>query len=241
MKTTRFSTLATCATFTFCAAVSLSNATARAEGAHASAQSEGALTADAALKELVEGNQRYVEGHPTHEQRSDATHRAALTKTQKPYAIVLACSDSRVPPEIIFDKGLGEIFVVRVAGNVPDPVVLGSIEYAAEHLGSPLIVVLGHERCGAVTASVDAKEKAPGNIGAIVQAITPAVAEAKRTCGNKEKPELVECAAKANIKRSEGLITMRSSLISKLVEKGKVRIIGATYDLDDGKVTFIGK
>lgn len=241
MRMTQLSTLAMCATLAFCATVSLSHPTAWAEGAHAAAPSEGALSADAALKELVEGNQRYVEGRPTHEQRSNAGRRAELAKTQKPYAIVLACSDSRVPPEIIFDKGLGEIFVVRVAGNVPDPVVLGSIEYAAEHLGSPLIVVLGHERCGAVTASVDAKEKAPGNIGTIVQAITPAVAEAKRTCGSKEKPELVECAAKANIKRSESLVTMRSSLLRKLVAEGKVRVVGATYDLDDGKVTFLDK
>jgi len=232
MRTTQVSKLVWCATFVFCAVASIFPAPARAE--------EG-LSADAALKELVEGNSRYVEGRSDLLQRSHYMRRAALAQGQKPYAIVLGCSDSRVPPEIIFDKGLGEIFVVRVAGNVPDPVVIGSIEYAAEHLGVPLLVILGHERCGAVTASVDSKEKAPGNIGSIVQVIAPAVAEAKKTCESKEKPALVECAVKANIKHGEAVLTMRSTLLKKLVKEGKLRIVGATYDLDDGKVTFLDK
>ena len=107
----------------------------------------------------------------------DPATRTSLAKSQKPYAIILTCSDSRIPPEIVFDKGLGEIFVVRVAGNIPDPVVLGSIEYAAEHLGSSLIMVLGHERCGAVTATVDSKGKSTGsaNIDAIMNVIKPSV------------------------------------------------------------------
>jgi len=115
-----------------------------------------------------------------------------------------SCSDSRVPPEIIFDKGLGEIFVVRVAGNVLDPVVLGSIEYAAEHLGSPLVMVLGHERCGAVTAAVDAKGKPEGNIGAIIKNIAPAVKQAKNEYKGKDKAELVETAINDNAKTSCG-------------------------------------
>lgn len=233
MRTTRLSTLAQSVSLVFCgAAIGLFPAVAR---------SEGAMTADAAMKELVDGNKRYVEGHPTLAQRSSAARRAELANGQKPYAIVLSCSDSRVPPEIIFDKGLGELFVVRVAGNVPDPVVIGSIEYAAEHLGAPLVVVLGHERCGAVTASVDAKGKAPGNIDSLVQAITPAVADAKKTCESKEKPGLVECAMNANVKRSETALTTRSPLLKKLVKEDKLRVVGASYDLDDGKVTFLEK
>jgi carbonic anhydrase len=203
------------------------------------ARAADTMTADQALQELVEGNKRYVDGRPSHESRSGSDRRTDLAKSQKPYAIVLSCSDSRVPPEIIFDKGLGEIFVVRVAGNVPDPVVLGSIEYAAEHLGSPLVVVLGHERCGAVTAAVDAKEKVSGNIGAIVEAIAPSVAAAKKTCESKEKPGLVECAVNANVKHGEAVLTTRSPVLKKMVKEGKLRIVGATYDLDDGKVTFL--
>ena len=129
------------------------------------------VSADEALKRLRDGNERYTAEKPTAAQRSTKASRAALAKSQSPYAIILTCSDSRVPPELLFDSGLGELFVIRVAGNIPDPVVLGSIEYAAEHLGTPLVMVLGHERCGAVTATVDAKGKAHGNIGAIVKAI----------------------------------------------------------------------
>jgi carbonic anhydrase len=196
------------------------------------------MTADSALKALVEGNARYVANQMTGTKRADPARRAELAKGQKPYAIILSCSDSRLPPEIIFDKGLGELFVVRVAGNIPDPVVLGSIEYAAEHLGSPLVVVLGHERCGAVTATVDAKGSVHGNIGAIVKTIQPAVGKAKRTCASQEKPELVECAIQANIEQGREMLTSKSKVLKELVEKGKLRIVGGKYDLDDGKVTF---
>jgi len=125
----------------------------------------------------VGGNMHFVENKQTSAAVCDPATRTSLVKSQKPYAIILTCSDSRIPPEIVFDKGLGEIFVVRVAGNIPDPVVLGSIEYAAEHLGSSLIMVLGHERCGAVTATVDSKGKSTGsaNIDAIMNVIKPSV------------------------------------------------------------------
>jgi carbonic anhydrase len=196
------------------------------------------MTPDAALKELAEGNARYVANKMTAGKRADAARRAELAGKQAPYAIVLSCSDSRVPPEIIFDKGLGELFVVRVAGNVPDPVVLGSVEYAAEHLQSPLVVVLGHERCGAVTATVESKGKAPGSIGAIVKTIEPAVAKAKKTCASQEKATLVECAIDANVKQGQALLTEKSPILKHLVAEGKLRIVGAKYDLDDGKVTL---
>jgi carbonic anhydrase len=203
------------------------------------------ITADEALAKLLDGNKRYVENQMTGIKLCDMGARESLAKGQKPYAIVLSCSDSRVPPEIIFDKGLGEIFVVRVAGNVPDPVVLGSIEYAAEHLGSPLIVVLGHERCGAVTAAVDAKGKPEGNIGAIIKAIAPAVNKAKKDCKEckgcdmKDKAKLVECAIDENVKLVAKNLTKQSSVIRELVKEQKVKIVAAKYDLDDGKVTVM--
>lgn len=202
--------------------------------------SEGVgITADEALRKLMDGNKEYVEQKMTNQNMSCKSVRESLAKSQKPYAIILSCSDSRVPPEVVFDKGLGEIFVVRVAGNVPDPIVLGSIEYAAEHLGTPLVMVLGHERCGAVTATVDAKGKPEGNIGAIVKAISPAVAKAKREYKGKEKAQLVETAIDDNIKLVEVNLTKKSPVLKHLVKEGKLKIVAAKYDLDDGKVTLL--
>lgn len=214
------------------AALSVSCAAAMASGAPG-------VTADEALLKLMEGNKEYVEQKMTNQKMSCKTVRESLAKVQKPYAIILSCSDSRVPPEVIFDKGLGEIFVVRVAGNVPDPIVLGSIEYAAEHLGTPLVMVLGHERCGAVTAAVDAKGKPEGNIGAIVKVISPAVSKAKKEYKGKDKAQLVETAIDDNIKLVEASLTKKSPVLKHLVKEGKVKIVAAKYDLDDGKVTLL--
>nr|WP_223911756.1 carbonic anhydrase [Geobacter sp. AOG1] len=195
------------------------------------------ISADEAWQKLVDGNKRYLESKMGACTESTPSAREALTKGQKPYAIILSCSDSRVPPEIIFDKSMGEIFVIRVAGNVPDPIVLGSIEYAAEHLGSPLIVVLGHERCGAVTAAVDAKGKPEGNIGAIIKEIAPAVKQARKEAAGKEKAELVETAIDDNIRLVAATIPKKSPVIRHMLKEGKVKIVTAKYDLDDGKVT----
>ena len=145
------------------------------------------VSADEALQRLLDGNGRYVQSKLGACAHSDAAAREKLARTQHPYAIILACSDSRVPPELVFDKSLGEIFVVRVAGNVADPIILGSIEYAAEHLGSKLIMVLGHERCGAVTATVNNKGKPEGNIGAIISAIQPSEKGAGDLQGDLER------------------------------------------------------
>jgi carbonic anhydrase len=201
---------------------------------------EALITDDEALQRLLEGNQRYLTHHMTGQKLVDAATRNALLKGQSPYAIILSCSDSRVPPEIIFDKGLGEIFVVRVAGNIPDPIVLGSIEYAVDHLGSPLIMVLGHSRCGAVTTAVDARGKAPeGNIGAIIRTIAPAVSLAEKETDGKEKAELVETAIDCNIKLVCSSLVEQSRVIKGLADAGKVRIVGAKYDLEGGKVRLL--
>jgi carbonic anhydrase len=213
-------------------------------GALAIASSGVGVTADEALKKLMDGNARVVESKMTAGALCDITARGKLAKGQKPYAIVLSCSDSRVPPELIFDQGLGEIFVVRDAGNVTDQIVLGSIEYAAEHIGSPLIVVLGHERCGAVTATVDAKGKGEGNVGAIVKAIAPALKKVKaeckkhKECDRKDKAKLIECVVDMNARMVAANLVKQSKVIAELVKEGKVRIVAAKYDLDDGKVTL---
>jgi len=208
------------------------------------------ITAEQALQKLMDGNKNSVEMNLGHlQEQSTSAARMALASSQKPYAIVLTCSDSRVPPEIIFNKGLGELFVIRVAGNVPDPVVLGSIEYAAEHLGSPLIMVLGHERCGAVTATVEAKGKSTGspNIDAIVKAIKPQVKKAASNCAvckddikcaETKKKEFVECVIDANAKSIAANLTKSSAILKHLVEEKKITIVAAKYDLDDGKVTL---
>ena len=213
-------------------------------GALAVASGGGAgITADEALQKLMDGNKRYVESSMKACGDSTTAARENLAKGQKPYAIILSCSDSRVPPEIVFDKTMGEIFVVRVAGNIPDPVILGSIEYAAEHLGSPLVMVLGHERCGAVTAAVDAKGKPEGNIGAIVKTITPAVKKARKECGAavKDKTKLVECSIDQNVKLVAANLTKQSPVLAHLVKEGKLKIVTAKYDLDDGRVALFDK
>jgi carbonic anhydrase len=217
--------------------------------AYASSNSGPGISPDEALQKLLDGNRHYVENKLTLAGLSGSATRKSLAKSQKPYAIILSCSDSRVPPEIVFDKGLGEIFVVRVAGNIPDPVVLGSIEYAAEHLGSPLVMVLGHQRCGAVTATVDAKGKTTGstNIDAIVKAIEPNVKVAAKDCdactgvkkcAETKKSEFVECVIDANAKTVAANLTKKSKILKHLVAGKKLKIVAAKYDLDDGLVTL---
>lgn len=199
------------------------------------------MTADKALQKLMEGNQRYVAYQMKGQQLCDAATRQALIKGQKPYATILCCSDSRVPPEVVFDQGLGEIFVVRVAGNILDPIVLGSIEYAAEHLETPIVMVLGHSRCGAVTAAVT-EGKAEGNIGTILETLAPVVTAAREEAKGKGQAEIVEAAADRNVRLVCRALTSQSKIIKHLVEEGKLKIVGAKYDIEDGRVSlFDGK
>ena len=218
--------------------------------AFATAANSPEVSADEALQRLMDGNKRYIENQMTGSKLSDSATRTSLATSQKPYAIVLTCSDSRVPPEIIFDKGLGEIFVIRVAGNVPDPIVVGSIEYAAEHLGSPLVMVLGHERCGAVSATVGAKGKSTGsvNIDAIVKAIAPNLKKAAKGCEackgeakcvDTKKDAFVECVVDANAKTVAAGLTKQSKILKHLSDAKKLKIVAAKYDLDDGTVTLL--
>jgi carbonic anhydrase len=186
---------------------------------------------DKALKLLTEGNQRFVENKrkfPDQEWKDIA----AVAPEQKPFAAILGCADSRVPAEIVFDRGFGDIFVCRVAGNVATPEEIGSLEFAVLVLGVKVILVLGHERCGAVKAAIEGGEL-PGHIGSLTEAIKPAVESSKNQAGDK-----VENAVKANVRLQANRLKASGEL-SKLIEAGTLKIVGGYYDLDTGKVTMV--
>jgi len=190
------------------------------------------MSGDAALKRLLEGNRRYVAAKFAHPNQS-IQRRVEVAKKQSPFAVILTCADSRVAPEIVFDQGLGDLFVLRVAGNVTSPSIIGSIEYAVEHLGSPLVMVMGHERCGAVDAALKGVE-AEGYIGYLVEAIQPAVEQSR---GQEGDP--LDNAVKANVKRVVRKLKSAEPVLSHLIRDGKVKIVGARYDLDSGRVTLV--
>ncbi len=189
-----------------------------------------------ALSKIMAGNKRFVSGALAQKDIGDA-RRKELLGGQHPSAIVVTCSDSRVAPELIFDEGLGDIFVIRVAGNVLDPVSLGSIEYAAEHLHTPLLILMGHEKCGAVTAAVDATGKPEGNIGAIVAKILPAVKKARKQGGGKD--EIVANAIKMNVFQSYEDMLKASPVLKHMIEKGELKVAEALYHLGSGEVEIL--
>lgn len=192
---------------------------------------------DEALQKLMDGNKRFTDGKLASKNLGDSKRTELSTKGQKPFAIVITCSDSRVPPELLFDQGLGDIFVIRVAGNVVDPIALGSVEYGAEHLHAPLIFILGHTKCGAVTATLEATGKPEGNIGAIVKKIQPAAAVAKKKGGSKD--EMLETAIKENMKNVYKDLMNKSTIIPELVHEGKLSIVAGEYDITTGKVAMM--
>lgn len=189
-------------------------------------------TGEQALERLIEGNQRFVTNAVQHPRQNPA-RRAELTKGQEPFAIVLTCADSRVAPEVVFDQGLGDLFVLRNAGNVLDDHTIGSIEYAVEHLHTHLIIVMGHEKCGAVSAAVSGSE-APGHIHSVVDAIEPAIAQAKAQSGDK-----VDNAVRANAQRVAGIIARVEPIINKAVKAGELKVVAARYDLATGQVAIL--
>ena len=192
------------------------------------------LSVEDAKKLLLDGNKRFVSGNVLNDDLSNTKREELISKGQHPFATVISCSDSRVPPEVIFDQALGDVFVVRNAGNVVDPLVLGSIEYGAEHLHTPIIVVLGHENCGAVKATVDGGE-APGSIGEIVDKINISLEKVKSAGISQDK--LCEECENENIMNSIKEIR-KSSVIGHLEEEKKVVVVGAKYDLNTGEVKF---
>jgi carbonic anhydrase len=196
------------------------------------------VTADEALQKLVEGNARYVEA-PEVCAVDLGLAREHVAHGQMPWATIVSCADSRVPPELLFGGvGVGELFVARNAGNMVDTATMGTIEYGAGVLGVPLIVVLGHQRCGAVAAACDvvAKQaKFPGSIGPMVQAIVPAAKAVRKMEG-----DFVDNTVRESARRTAHKIATQSPIVSALVKKGKVKVVAARYDLEEGKVEFLG-
>lgn len=195
------------------------------------------LNADQALDLLRQGNQSFATDSPIRS-AVGRQRRLELALSQAPFVVLVSCSDSRVPPELLFGRGLGEMFIVRNAGNTVDTVALGSIEYAISQLGVPLIVVMGHQRCGAVTAAVNVVENNafyPGAIGEMIEPILPAVLMAKA----HGQGDLTENAVRENVRRTVN--RLRSAFepeLSKPLSEGKLRVVGAYYGLDDGAVDF---
>jgi len=195
------------------------------------------VTADEALAKLKAGNEKYIQSPQVC--AADLAHaREHVAKSQAPWATIISCADSRVPPEMLFGGvGLGELFVARNAGNMVDVATMGTIEYGSGVLGVPLIVVLGHERCGAVAAAceiVEKKTKFPGSIGPMAQAIVPAAKAVRGQPG-----DFVDNAVRESAKRTAKKIATQSKIVADLVKAGKVKVVAARYDLDDGKVEFL--
>jgi carbonic anhydrase len=201
----------------------------------------GAPTPSDALRRLIEGNQRFL-------QRGDATLEARAfspdlaVQPQVPFAIVLGCSDSRTPVEILFDQGFGDLFVVRIAGNVVAPSVVGSIEFAASQFGTRLVVVLGHTRCGAVSATVRAIETGNGpeskNIRAITDRVAPNIEGIVRASNGTNDPKLMRELMRANVRASAHHLRHGSQLLEELVLAGRLAVVGAEYELETGQVHF---
>ena len=196
------------------------------------------VSASDALKRLRKGNSRFVNGENDIARSIGEARRAELVDSQKPFAAVLACSDSRVPVELIFDQGLGELFVVRVAGNIVAPSQVGSVEFAAAQLGVGLVLVLGHSKCGAVEATLRAlrehQENVSPNLLSIVDRIRPAI---EPLIGASEDVTLPE-AIMANVRQSVAQLRSGSQLLEQLIDSGDLTVVGATYSIESGQVRF---
>lgn len=199
-----------------------------------------AVSADQALKILQEGNTRFIQGKVDHPNQDFMTRSKTYADGQAPFACVLSCSDSRVPVEILFDRGVGDVFVVRVAGNIANVNEIASIEYGIDHLNVPLLVVLGHSKCGAVTAVVQ-KAEAHGNIPYLIKSIVPAVETARKQNPHASGDSLVNDAIKANIWQAIADLYKNSPTVAEKVKNNKAKVIGAFYELETGKVTWMGE
>ena len=200
------------------------------------------MNADKALTKLIEGNEHYVEATNNGAELVTNVSRSPANQGQKPFAIVLGCSDSRVPVETIFHQGIGDLFVIRVAGNIVDSSLLGSIEFACHNFGTQLVVVLGHSHCGAVKATVETLKNKPDemspNIASIVDAISPAVLPTIASCEGQEDQTLFQSAMVDNVAHSVAALQQRSTILEDLVKNDKLKIVGADYSLETGKVNF---
>lgn len=199
-------------------------------------EDQSKMTPDEVIARFKEGNKRYMTNELTTRDHSKQIRKT--TKGQYPQAVVLSCIDSRVPVEDIFDKGIGDIFVARVAGNFENIDILGSLEYSCKVAGSKLVLVLGHEHCGAVKAAVD--DVKLGNITPMLEKIKPAIAslnyDGEKTSKNKE---FVHMVCESNVKNTIKQIRAKSPILKEMEEKGEIKIVGAVYDLDNGEVAFL--
>jgi len=200
------------------------------------------ISAQDALMRLRDGNRRFVANESTASPQLTPSQRLALTNGQQPFAIVLGCSDSRVPAELVFDQGFGELFVIRVAGNIVAPSQVGSVEFAAARFGTRLVVVMGHSQCGAVTAAV---EEALGqsttesrNLRSIVDRVRPSVEAVVSGRTDRSIDALVEDAVRANVRASVSHLRHGSELLEGLIQRDGLLVVGAEYSLDSGVVTF---
>lgn len=198
-----------------------------------------------ALARLREGNRRFVASMQSEENRLGHLQRAELVKGQNPFAIILGCSDSRVPAEIVFDQGLGDLFVIRVAGNIVAPSQIGSVEFAVEQFGVPLVVVLGHTHCGAVEATLQSLQQDEGmsspHIAAIVQRIRPAVEPLMATRAAADPQSLSASAVRANVEASVEQLLHGSTFLEEQAGAGSLLVVGAEYSLESGRVSFYGQ
>lgn len=203
------------------------------------------ISIEEALERLRDGNYRFSKNLRALESMSSDTKRLKLVAEQKPFAIILGCSDSRVPAEIIFDQGLGDLFVIRIAGNVVAPSQIGSVEFAVSKFGTSLVIVLGHSQCGAVQTTVDVLNKddtTPSkNISTIVDRIKPSVQSLMNTDLKNRPDELLEEAIRANVRVSANHLRHGSEMLEKLIDEKKLAIVGAEYNLETGEVDFFDK
>lgn len=198
------------------------------------------ISASEALKRLRDGNHRFVSEVGRHHRHLDRERRESLVAGQAPFAVVLGCADSRVPPELIFDQGLGDLFVIRVAGNVAPPSAVGSVEFAAAELGTRLVVVLGHSNCGAVGATVDAVRRPSQNLSpnlkSIVDRVRPSVKALLET--ESDTDTLIEKAVRANVRASVDHLRHGSKILERLIDEEDLLVAGAEYALETGEVDF---
>lgn len=201
------------------------------------------MTANEAIQRLKEGNQRFVTGVRSVDTIVKQMQRADFVEGQAPFAVILGCSDSRVPAEIVFDQGLGDLFVIRVAGNIVAPSQVGSVEFAVEQFGTPLVVVLGHTMCGAVRATIDELEKPSTetsfNLLSIVNRIRPTVEPLFQTELKNDAEKLMAVSIRANILAAVNHLRHGSQILEQLVNRGQLEIVGAEYSLETGEVLFI--
>lgn len=200
------------------------------------------IPAKEALERLREGNNRFVSGVRSLDTLTSQMRRNELVTGQTPFAIILGCSDSRVPAEMVFDQGVGDLFVIRVAGNVVAPSQVGSVEFAAERFGTQLVVVLGHSMCGAIQATLEelgrpSRDQSP-NLRSIVDRVRPAVEPLLETELAKSPDALMNHAVRANIRTSANHLRHGSQILEQLIQKGRLSVVGAEYSLETGKVDF---